>query len=833
MKFPQQRGEEKKKKRRENCPNKIGHRHARAPVRFHFKKKTMRATFALVASSLVLVCVLRTLKYFSAKNNPSSVKMQVFLSWTLSVSILTLVPLDVGYALSRMNDGQNGEDNNESGSNEDDPGNASTTMGVMWGLTYWSTFFLTWVILPLHQIYEDSGDFTFASRCATALRENMIFYGVLVGILFVGATGLLFFGSLDASSLSAYGIVVANAWGISTGILLVGYGLVEVPRALYKRSFLDDRPTRAYKRVAHVSRSLQEAHEDLKKVCRAVATTARVMPRRHELRWAMEIIESEVPDAETLRVESSNSGNTNTNNSGLGPSSPMQAAGSNRRGSYGEMNAMGVMMDDDDDDAMLDYDYDLEKDLARLRRRLKRSLRVYRRTRAQYVEAVEDAFQAEATYQTSRSTHGRLIKPPSAGGGIVSQDLLQNGSALRDGGGASSPSSSIRSIRDSIEKFYRCTFEPMTCKVLAFSFGFLSLAIILAESTIWTGDALGEHATLSLFGVIVEHNVNNALTLHLAIFVPLFYVCFCAYLSLGRLGMFSFYTLVPYGTDSLSLLFNASLVCRYSAPLAYNFLALLPVLSRPSVPPTTFAKKMAEHIPEAAQRFNTIVPGFLAIYCALIAFDAFDGIASYGWKILCCCCPARLRGGSSGRSSLHHRTSIGSDGFGSNMIGDQNAFHFASAKDEEMEDDSLGRSIVDRERAEIIEGGRLGCASPEYYFDEPSPSNARARGSKNFSSFTRNLEEEQISIDDDEDRLGGGAGGRNLESVNLLSGTGVGSSSSPSSNRDERWAQSKERLKQATARAAAANSSREPGAKQTAHLDSMFSGLRPPPASKR
>ena len=29
------------------------------------------------------------------------------------------------------------------------------------------------------------------------------------------------------------------------------------------------------------------------------------------------------------------------------------------------------MMDDDDDDAMLDYDYDLEKDLARLRRRLK------------------------------------------------------------------------------------------------------------------------------------------------------------------------------------------------------------------------------------------------------------------------------------------------------------------------------------------------------------------------------------------------------------------------------------------------------------------------------
>ena len=109
-------------------------------------------------------------------------------------------------------------------------------------------------------------------------------------------------------------IAVANAWGISIGILLAGYGLVEVPRALYKRSFLDDRPTRAYKRVAHVSRSLQEAHEDLKKVCKAVATTARVMPRRHELRWAMDIIESEVPDAETLRMDNNNNNNNNNNN---------------------------------------------------------------------------------------------------------------------------------------------------------------------------------------------------------------------------------------------------------------------------------------------------------------------------------------------------------------------------------------------------------------------------------------------------------------------------------------------------------------------------------------
>ena len=105
----------------------------------------MRVTFAFVASALVVALVLRTLNYFSDKrNNPVSVKAQVFLSWTLSVSILTLVPLDVGYSLSRMN--EEGEYGNRT---------SDGAMTHMWGVTYWSTFLLTWVILPLHQIYED------------------------------------------------------------------------------------------------------------------------------------------------------------------------------------------------------------------------------------------------------------------------------------------------------------------------------------------------------------------------------------------------------------------------------------------------------------------------------------------------------------------------------------------------------------------------------------------------------------------------------------------------------------------------------------------------------
>ena len=167
-----------------------------------------------------------------------------------------------------------------------------------------------------------------------------------------------------------------------------------------------------------------------------------------------------------------------------------------------------------------------------------------------------------------------------------------------------------------------------------------------------------------------------------------------------------------------------------------------------------------------------------------------------------------------------------SDGFGSNMIGDPNAFHFASAKDEEMEDDSLGRSIVDRQRGKLSKWS-TGCAQPEYYFDEPSPSNARARGSKISFFQTPQHEEEDHQMSRRRRRKREQTSGRNLESVNLLSGTGVGSSPSPNAitNRDERWGNQGEVKTSHRARIWA--NTKEPGAKQTAHLDSMFSGLRP------
>ena len=49
----------------------------------------------------------------------------------------------------------------------------------LYAIPYWATQILTWLVLPLHQLYADAGDFTMRARLRTSVRENGLFYVVL------------------------------------------------------------------------------------------------------------------------------------------------------------------------------------------------------------------------------------------------------------------------------------------------------------------------------------------------------------------------------------------------------------------------------------------------------------------------------------------------------------------------------------------------------------------------------------------------------------------------------------------------------------------------------
>ena len=253
------------------------------------------------------------------------------------------------------------------------------------------------------------------------------------------------------------------------------------------------------------------------------------MPRNHELRWMMRIVTAETPKLEDVGVDAS------------------------------------AAQDEDGDD--YDYDYDEESDMVRLRRQLKRKTRVYRRTAAQYVAAVSAAMEAEAVLNASGL----------GASGLGDRSCLMTTSDKRF-------RNPLRPVRfgkfaatvETAEWWWRCRVAPVAARALAVALAAFSVLTVWAETFMWTTQAT-DGVDVSPFSAMLRSAARDSPTaVHVAVIAPLGYMCFCAMFSLFRLGMFSFYSLVPGGTDSFSLLLNASLTCRFAAPLSLNFLMMVP-----------------------------------------------------------------------------------------------------------------------------------------------------------------------------------------------------------------------------------------------------------------
>ena len=148
-------------------------------------------SFAVPALCIVTAATVMLLRYFAAAETSWAVRLQVMLSWTLSLSIIALVPADIAATA-----------NNEDGAR---PG-----LGILWDLSYWTTFCLTWFVLPIHQIYEDAADFTVGGRLRTSIRENLIFYAVIVLVAVLGVVLLVANAMMTFAGVAAFSIAVSN-----------------------------------------------------------------------------------------------------------------------------------------------------------------------------------------------------------------------------------------------------------------------------------------------------------------------------------------------------------------------------------------------------------------------------------------------------------------------------------------------------------------------------------------------------------------------------------------------------------------------------------------------
>ncbi|KAF3788458.1 domain-containing 2-like protein A [Nymphaea thermarum] len=197
--------------------------------------------FYLISLPLTLGMVCVTLRYFAGPDIPRYVIFTVGYAWFCSLSIIILVPADIWTTIL---------------------GHDKGGMAFFWGWSYWSTFALTWAVVPTIQGYEDAGDFTAKERLKSSIQANLVFY------LSVGSIGLFGVILLIAMHKMSQGIVglamgCSNTFGLVTGAFLLGFGLSEIPKSIWRNADWATRRKVLSHRVAKMAVNLDNAHREL------------------------------------------------------------------------------------------------------------------------------------------------------------------------------------------------------------------------------------------------------------------------------------------------------------------------------------------------------------------------------------------------------------------------------------------------------------------------------------------------------------------------------------------------------------------------------------------
>ncbi|KAL5538170.1 hypothetical protein UlMin_045548 [Ulmus minor] len=505
--------------------------------------------FYLISLPLTVGMVILTLRYFAGPEVPRYVLLTVGYTWFCSASIIILVPADIWTTIHAIKNGG---------------------ISFFWSWSYWSTFLLTWAVVPLIQGFEDAGDFTVAERLKTSVHVNLVFYLILGAIGLFGLILLIMTHKVWGGSVTGFAMACSNTFGLVTGAFLLGFGLSEIPKTLWKNADWTTRQKVLSHKIAKMAVKLDDAHQELSNAIVVAQATSNQMSKRDPLRPYMDVIDNML--TQMFRED---------------PSFKPQG------GRLGEND--------------MDYDTD-EKSMATLRRHLRGAREEYYRCKSEYMTYVMEALELEDTirnYERRNSTGWKYV------------------SSFRP-----ARSGNLGSFIDSLDFFWRCILSKQVQKVLAIVLGIMSAAIVLAEAT------LLPKFNLSLFSLLINSVKGQEIFVQAFASVPLLYMCVCTYYSLFKVGMLMFYSLTPRQTSSVNLLMICSMVARYAPPISYNFLNLIRLPADRRTIFEKRMGNIDDAVPFFGKEFNRIYPLFMVIYTLLVASNFFDRVINFfgSWK---------------------------------------------------------------------------------------------------------------------------------------------------------------------------------------------------------
>ena len=177
----------------------------------------------------------------------------------------------------------------------------------LWRVVYWSSQLLTWLLLPLMQSFTQAGEFTFVGKLKSSLWDNAIYYSsyLFIAIILIVYISLQPGLHLDWQKLKAIAAAASNTWGLFLLVFMMGYGLVEVPRILWRSSQRGYSLNQAYFKISKLFGERNDAEGNLEEVLVSVAGARRKLDSGggEHLRQFVDIILAKVPGELMDRVK--------------------------------------------------------------------------------------------------------------------------------------------------------------------------------------------------------------------------------------------------------------------------------------------------------------------------------------------------------------------------------------------------------------------------------------------------------------------------------------------------------------------------------------------------
>lgn len=549
--------------------------------------------------------------------NPVALIVTV-LGFTLAFSTVGVVPYDVSYALS----GGNGKDQI-----------AEKLLHKSWSVIYWTTFVMASFFCPVLVEYEGSGEFTKYRRLMNALRRYVVIYTVyfVIGVallVWLVATGRV----ANTRRFEAWCIAVSNAWGLLVLTLLLGYGLVAVPRKLWRLANPEKQLTSLYAQTVAQDEQRLSKLFDLQDVIEQARMEMQFQKTSEVGCNTVENRQVILTFSDTLR----RCENRHQKLTGVFTSSSLMAMES-RPSTGGILPVstrvlLGKRSPTDDEElkspssAAMSYNSVSPDNLHPFRRPFSRSngnnqleqlALLHKNLKVAMLEARRAATQWDCHVQNCmfyEDLQEQLYKSASA-------RLFVSTSGTVFDGWCAHANTVARLCWHKFLTTWLKTVRKYFWKSASVFCGGLSAVIILGQMTMFRKS---ESYSLSLLGYVFEADRGPVLTPVLC-FIPLGYMACASYYSIFRLrvpGWYGIYT--NHNTDMGSIVWCSCILARLAAPLCHHVLKLIKVEG------TTFQSfyNRMDEIGAIGAAFTDIFPCLIALVCFLNYINALSRVVA-------------------------------------------------------------------------------------------------------------------------------------------------------------------------------------------------------------